>query len=251
MANELNYGKQLWDFEDVNELLEEFIELYRKRPITNNIGGMLSTHLFWTWYVLKKINPKNIIESGIFKGQGTWCLRHACPEANIFSIDPILEKREYIDENVTYFTEDFGLIDWDKYLEAKDTFIFFDDHQNAYTRLQQMKWMGFFQAMFEDNYPEKRGDCYSLKKIFAGCGFEGKNIIAPNIAHANYVKSNIETYTTLPPLFKPEITRWGDKWDNINYPTPNAILDKDKIEKYPIIKEEAGAYTWICYVKLK
>ena len=47
------------------------------------------------------------------------------------------------------------------------------------------------------------------------------------------------------------MTRWGDKWDNINYPTQEAILIKDKIEKYPIIKEEAGAYTWICYVKLK
>ena len=28
MANELNYGKQLWDFKDVNFLLVEFLELY-------------------------------------------------------------------------------------------------------------------------------------------------------------------------------------------------------------------------------
>ncbi len=251
MVNELNYGKQQWDFKDVNDEIDEFMELYKKRPIISNRGGMLSTHSFWTWYVFRKINPKNIIESGVFKGQGTWLFRQACPDANIFSIDPVLEKREYIDKDVTYFTEDFGLIDWDKYLDTKDTFIFFDDHQNAYTRLQQMKWMGFFQAMFEDNYPEKQGDCYSLKKIFAESGFEGKNIIPPNAAHVNYVKRNIETYITLPPLFKPEMTRWGDKWDNINYPTQEAILIKDKIEKYPIIKEEAGAYTWICYVKLK
>jgi len=25
--------------------------------------------------------------------------------------------------------------------------------------------------IFEDNYPEKVGDCYSLKKAFAGVGF--------------------------------------------------------------------------------
>lgn len=251
MANELNYGKQLWDFKDVNNLIDEFMELYEERPIISNRGGMLSTHLFWAWYVVKKLNPKNIIESGVFKGQGTWIFRQACSESNIFSIDPVLEKREYIDKDVTYFTEDFGLIDWSKYLDPKDTFIFFDDHQDAYIRLQQMKWMGFSQAMFEDNYPEKQGDCYSLKKIFAENGFKGRNVIPPNTTHVNYVKRNVETYTTLLPLFKPEITRWGDEWDNINYPTEEAVLAKDKIEKYPIIKEEAGYYTWICYVKLK
>lgn len=35
----LYYGKQLWDYEDVNFLIDEFMELYEKRPIKNNGGG--------------------------------------------------------------------------------------------------------------------------------------------------------------------------------------------------------------------
>ena len=170
---------------------------------------MLSTHLFWTWYVVRKLKPENIIESGVFKGQGTWLFKQACPEAKIFSVDPVLEQREYIDDTAVYFTEDFSMINWTEYLDPKDTLVFFDDHQNAYMRLQQMKWMGFIHAMFEDNYPVKQGDCYSLKKIFAESGFayKGNIMTAPNAVHADYVRSNIETYTTLPPLCKLEKTR--------------------------------------------
>lgn len=91
-----------------------------------------------------------------------------------------------------------------------------------------MKWMGFIHAMFEDNYPVKQGDCYSLKKIFAKSGFayKGNIMTAPNAVHADYVRSNIETYTTLPPLCKLKKTRWGDEWNEIDYPTGQAILSK-------------------------
>ena len=142
MKEILNYGKQLWDFKDVNSTIDEFMELYENRPVVNNAGGMASTHLFWTWYVAKKIHPENIIESGVFKGQGTWIFRQACPNANIFSIDPFLKQRKYIDKDTMYFTEDFSMIEWEKYLKNdsfENTLVFFDDHQNAYMRMQQLK----------------------------------------------------------------------------------------------------------------
>lgn len=63
-----------------------------------------------------------------------------------------------------YFSVDFSCIDWSFIKDKQNTVIFFDDHQNAYNRLMQMKFMGFKQALFEDNYPETKGDCYSLKK---------------------------------------------------------------------------------------
>lgn len=39
MMNDLCYGKQIWDYVDVNGLIDEFIELYKNRPIINNRGG--------------------------------------------------------------------------------------------------------------------------------------------------------------------------------------------------------------------
>lgn len=252
---ELNYGKQQWNFVDVKEYIDEFLNLYEKRPVLNNLGGMTSTHLFWTWYVSKKLRPKYIIESGIFKGQGTWLFRQVCPNARIFSIDPLLEQRTYIDKQVTYFAEDFSRIQWDNYLEPKDTLCFFDDHQDAYMRLMQMKWMGFEYAMFEDNYPSCQGDCYSLKKIFSQKEYlldgKARRWMKASNSHLNYVKKNIETYTTFPPLFKNEKTRWGDEWNEDFYPTPTPVFTNEDKEKYPILKEEAGGYTWICYVRLK
>lgn len=255
MQQELYFGKQNWNLEDAKGCIDEFLDLYEKRPIKDNTGGMLSPHLFWAWHVAKKMQPKNIIESGVFKGQGTWLFRQACPKAKIYSIDPILEQRVYIDENVTYFTQDFSTINWNEILDPKETLCFFDDHQDAYVRLTQLKWMGFEYAMFEDNYPVLQGDCYSLKKVLSQkdyiiSGKERKQYPF-NRAHYDYLKKNLAVYTEFPPLFKNAVTRWGDNWNEENYATPDAIFENADEEKYPILKAEAGAYTWICYVKLK
>ena len=56
--------------------------------------------------------------------------------------------------------------------QLADHWCFFDDHQNAYKRLQQCKWFGFRHVVFEDNYPSGQGDSYSLKQAFANAGFD-------------------------------------------------------------------------------
>ena len=33
-----------------------------------------------------------------------------------------------------------------------------------------MKWWGFNRAIFEDNFPDGEGDCYSLKNVLSGLG---------------------------------------------------------------------------------
>lgn len=88
---------------------------------------------------------------------------------------------------------------------------------------------------------------------FSGCGLEinGSVKIGPTEAHAKYFTDNVKTYTTFPPLFKNEKTRWGDSWDDINYPTPEPIFKDEDINKYPVVKKEADGYTWICYVELE
>lgn len=89
----LVYGDNVWTLENIESEIEKFKEVYDKRPIPDNRGGMSSTHLFWSWYTMKTINPEYIIESGIWKGQGTWLFEEACPNAQIFSIDIDLGNR--------------------------------------------------------------------------------------------------------------------------------------------------------------
>ena len=224
----------------------------------------------------KKLNPDLIIESGIYKGQGTWFLEQACPNAKIISIDLNLEIREYISKKVTYLDKDFSEHLWDNITDK--SLVFFDDHQNAYQRLQQCKWFGFKNIIFEDNYPVKQGDYYSLQKIFANTGFisdmpvkkknlfsnilqnfflvkqdlnQQKIIINPNNIDSFYLRKNLEIYYTFPPVIQSKQTRWGDNWEQKNYPTPTPLLEKANNLEQEVFIKEANSYTWISYVKLK
>ena len=80
-------NKIVYDKDNLKESLDEFYSLYEKRPINDNHGGMTSSHLFNTWYALRKLKPKLVIESGVWKGLGTWVIEQALPEAKIISID--------------------------------------------------------------------------------------------------------------------------------------------------------------------
>ena len=75
-------GEVPWFRDSMLTRLDDFAQLYARRPITNNAGGMASPHMFLAWFVLQTLAPKAIIESGVFFGQGTWLFENACPNAD-------------------------------------------------------------------------------------------------------------------------------------------------------------------------
>ena len=89
-------GNVTWNNEDILNELDKFLELYKKRPIENNAGGMTSPHCFATYFLLKNKNLPNIVESGIWRGQSTWLIEMTCPNSSLVSIDPNLNYRKYI-----------------------------------------------------------------------------------------------------------------------------------------------------------
>ena len=99
-----------WDREDMLNHIDEFNALYDSRPIKDNNGGMKSGHMFPAWYVVKKLKPKYLIESGVWKGLGTWFFEKASPDTKIISIDPAPHFRVYTSPNVTYQSCSFVLI---------------------------------------------------------------------------------------------------------------------------------------------
>ena len=266
--------------------LKEFSDIYKKRPIKDNTGGMKSIHMFYIWFSAKTLNPQLIIDSGTFKGQSAWVLREACPKAKIISFDPSPKSRVFDTPNVEYFSHDFSEHDWSNCPEK--SLVVFDDHQNAYTRLQQCKWFGFKNIIFDDNYPVLQGDCYSIKKILSGKGFRTEFIkrknnltflekiyrkfsnklfkfptqteqferiaIAENQQDKYFLKKNVIEYIEFPPIFKTEKTRWGDEWTNINYPTSEPLLgnisEEEIVLSKDFYKKECKSYNWICYLKL-
>lgn len=255
--------------------LEQFSAVYDERPIKDNAGGMLSPHVFLAWFALSTLKPKVVVESGVWLGQGTWLIEKACPDAQIYCIDPNLKRIRYRSSRARYFDRDFSTIDW-THLPKEETVLFFDDHQDAYERVKLSKWFGFKHIFFEDNYPPRQGDCYSLKQALAHSGLQFNPAhsaslkrkykhskrrllvalgrmreVAPNDVDAKYLLQNLDVYCELPPVFKGERTRFGTPWDEENYATPKPLLltvEKDYQRKF---KDEAASYTCMCYARLK
>jgi len=259
-------GNINWSYNEIKTSIPSFLELYKKRPIEDNHGGMMAPHMFALWFMLKKLNPKIVIESGVWKGQGTWLIENTLPNANVVSIDINLSIRKYISRKAKYYNKDFNKIDWSFINDKNDTVVFFDDHQNAFERVKQAKKMGFINLIFEDNYPKEKGDCYSLKKAFQHAGFmppkpslkqrifrviKPTKTIQPNIEDAHYLKNVLDIYYEFPPVFKKEKTRWDDDWNENTYPTPLPLYTSIEHDALKIFDKEAVFYTWICYAKVK
>ena len=93
---------------------------------------MKAPHMFALWFMARKLSPDLIVESGVWKGQSTWLLETACPQAKLFSIDLDLRNREYVSQKAVYDNRDFSEQDWSMITDR--SVVFFDDHQNAYRR---------------------------------------------------------------------------------------------------------------------
>lgn len=237
----------------MTELLKEFAALYESRPIKDNDGGMKSGHMFHAWSIVKKLQPKTLIESGVWKGLGTWFFEQASPSTNIISIDPDLSNRQYISPTVDYRTEDFLTTDWSE-IDKENSLVFFDDHQNCIPRLKKCKELGFKKIVIEDNYPWQQGDCYSPKKIYSNRDYiidSGgiRKTHKRKVDDYKFLIDNIKVYKEMPPIFKPQKTRWGDDW-NDEYPTPSPVLELSTSNEYPVFFDERFDYTWICYLEL-
>ena len=75
-----------FDCQRARESLPEFIEVYRRRPIRDNAGGMGLNHSFATWFILRQMQPRLVVESGVWRGHSTWLIEQAAPDAEIVAI---------------------------------------------------------------------------------------------------------------------------------------------------------------------
>ena len=150
-----------WTENEIKIHINDFCEIYKNRPIKNNKGGMLFSHMFAFYFILKKLNPELVIESGVFKGQSTWLIEQTLPNSKIISIDKDLSQREYISKKANYSNIDFRFHNFSKIPE--NTLVFFDDHVNHIERLKESNYFKIKNIVFEDNYPSYKGDFHTIK----------------------------------------------------------------------------------------
>jgi hypothetical protein len=258
----------------------EFLELYRGRPIARNHLGMGFNHCFATWFILRTMQPKLVVESGVWRGQSTWLIEQAAPQAEIVAIDPRPESRVYTSRRARYETTDFARLDWSQ-ADVGEAVVFFDDHQNTYERLKEMHWLGFRHAIFEDNYPCGEGDFYSLRHVRAGHGhphiqmspaYAGtprealkrwliepllrrlgpaqKVIVPPNESDRANLARRLETYVEFPAVVNADRNNWGGAWAGAYEPEPPLFASATELPAEAVKDDDTG-YCHIAYVALR
>lgn len=186
-------GEKHWSMKEMRSSIKKFAALWMKRPPgAPVIGGVGVNHAFALWFTVQRLQPKYIIETGVFKGFSTWIMRQAAPRAHIFCLDPnpcVRQSTEpkwygpgkkcwdmhFADQspNTTYLTgghgkfQDFSKVDWSRWIAQVDrtsTFVYFDDHMSALRRVKEMLKAGFIHLFYEDNVAHGRGS-YSFSTM--------------------------------------------------------------------------------------
>ena len=250
-----------WDKDEILNELEEFKNLYKGRPIKENIHGMRFQHMLATYFILKKLNPSYVIESGVFKGQSTWLIENTLPDSEILSIDINLNQREYISKKVKYSNIDFKYQDFSNI--PKDTLVFLDDHVNHYERLQQAKFFNIKNIILEDNYLTGKGDFYTLNHAINNSGFN-HNFTKLSLLKTFYIfsyellkKLFLKKYSIHPEKIKfrlrdypPNKNDFKNIEKNIKtyfeFPNLSNMLN-DKLE---LSKDELNSYNHLTYIEL-
>lgn len=239
MSKLVQIGSVPWTKQDMINSIDQFLEIYNKRPIKNNHGGMGSVQAFLFYFLLKQVRPKYVIESGIWKGFSTWLIQETLPNAEIHSIDPVLERIEYFSdkENTFYHRQDFTTTDWGVLVEPEETLLFLDDHQNPITRIKHCLEMGIKKIITEDNYCSGQGDCDSFKKIFDR-----------NDETTRFIRDITKIYYEMNPVATLEKNRWNEPW-NI-HACQEPLFDYEDI-KDRFSKDDVLQYTFLAYCELK
>lgn len=210
----LNFNKK----EIISEL-QKFLKIYNKRPISNNKNGMKVNHMFAFFFILRKLKPNYVIESGVLRGQGTWLIEKALPSTKIFSIDLDLSTRKYISKKVKYLNRDFKY--FDEKIDPKKTLAFFDDHTCHLERIKQCKIFNIKEIIFEDNYDVGEGDFNSLKLILKQKNFYHK------ISFLSHLKTLV--IFTIEIIKKIFLSSYIIKLDKINFRLRDRINKKNNL----------------------
>ena len=240
-------------------------------------------HQFALWCIIRHLQPKQIIESGVWSGLGTWMLRQAAPDAQLILIDPKLQAHmHYVDrKNDTIHLTNKNFRDlstfrnWHdiKFHDLEKTLVFVDDHHTPMKRIPHARRMGFKHMIFEDNYWLGFSDCLSLKQ---GCGclldepeckqFKYKdawgttkrNLTRDDIEHVAEIFEGIEIYAEFPMIwnvYKQGVKMVSSRSTNYLFKTQDGgkLLRDFGLKWLPFRSMLDGSYTYanLAYVKLK
>jgi hypothetical protein len=265
--------------------LKEFSAIYRRRPDHVNKDGGGFFHYFGLFITIRILRPTAVVESGAFRGVGTWFLRQAAgPGVKIVVVSPD-QPSLYVDPAGLYLTGsnfvDFSkttVEQWSKWVpDIRTTLIFFDDHQAEVQRLHKARALGFVHMMFDDNYPPSVGDNFSVKMVCSGMapwrllGLQSAvwkdnfNMVSRPMSPGEFqekeqqFREDAAVYAEFPPVWKP-INRFTEHISDASLEKllERPLYRKDQLAALGLSEAdtagfdlEAAKYTFISYVRAR
>jgi len=242
-------GTVPWTRDETVSALDAFLPLFECRPIADNQGGMRSVGLFNVWFLITRLRPKAVLESGIWKGQSTWLIERAVPEAQILSIDINLSLRVYVSQRASYTQTDFLALDlhglgWPR----EGGLAFFDDHQDVLPRLRKCRDLGIRDIILDDNYPEYGG----ARHISAAAILNDRNadgsIRFPG--ERRDLLEMMEAYYVCKPVFDYHEPLTMEK-SYIKEPSLLGAFDPARHGRFQTYQRDLPEYRWTTYLKLR
>lgn len=261
--------------------LPRFLKVYNNRP-GDQVFGTSIMHQFALWCILRHLQPKHVIESGVYQGLGTWIIRQALPDAQLILLDNRKDKRLYTDghSDTLYFTgaafRDFGGIHlWkDINLDFSRTLLFLDDHQTPLIRIPQAVRANISHVIVDDNYWIRGSDTFSMKQacacilgMMADCtkfkyrsnfGMTSRKLTQTDIYKAKDIFKNVQTYWEFPMLWniQPRLANASFPPDSSNLlynsSDPRELLQANGLGHLPSSNhlQGHGVYFNIAYLRL-
>lgn len=129
----------------------QFIELYKRGPCKDNVGGLKEIKSFYLWFMLTVLRPAVVIESGVWRGCSTWLIENAT-NAKIYCLDPNVDNVSfytYRSPRAIYSKTDFLSY---SFSDLTDSLLILDDHQDACPRLRKCLNIGIKHIILDDDY---------------------------------------------------------------------------------------------------
>lgn len=120
---------------EVFSLINEFQDVFFKSPIRELSSGFGFNEGLIFYCLLKKINPLEVVESGVMRGFTTYLIDKATSNnCKIYCFDINFDNLEYISEKASYHNHDISIKP--PKITSSRTIAFWDDHTNHLDRLK-------------------------------------------------------------------------------------------------------------------
>lgn len=134
----------------IRAAVERFWDLIPTAPVRQRRGGSGFNGALQLYVAMRALQPRTIVESGVFRGLTTWVIRQACPDAAILCHDPDLSGLRYRDARARYSRDDWSGADLSG-IDPAATVAFFDDHVAQARRVIEARDSGIARLLFDDD----------------------------------------------------------------------------------------------------